>query len=90
MNRAQTRELSGNHPFVVQQKSSDEFTKQWNAPAQDLCSRVHSLTAALEQTIQYVYHLRIIISVLTDSDSAGRCTGYWRVPLLLSHDCIHR
>ena len=52
---------------MVQQEFSDQFTKQWNAPAQDWCSRVHSLTAALEQTIQYVYHLRIIISVLTDS-----------------------
>jgi len=46
MNRAQTRELPGNHPFVVQQKFIDGFTKQWNAPAQDLCGRIHSLTAA--------------------------------------------
>jgi len=46
MNRAQTRELPGNHPFVVQQKFSNEFTTLWNATAQDLCGRIHSLTAA--------------------------------------------
>jgi len=46
MNRAQTRELPGNHPFVVQQGFVDGLTKQWNASAQHFCARIHSLIAA--------------------------------------------
>jgi len=44
--RAQTRELPGNHPFVVQQELIDKVTEKWKAPSQELCARAHSLILA--------------------------------------------
>ncbi|KAJ7152852.1 P-loop containing nucleoside triphosphate hydrolase protein [Mycena filopes] len=42
---ARTRELPGNYPFVVQKSFINEFTAQWEAPAQLLCRAVHSALA---------------------------------------------
>ncbi|KAF9078476.1 P-loop containing nucleoside triphosphate hydrolase protein [Rhodocollybia butyracea] len=41
---ARTRELPGNHPYIVQESFIREFTKQWEAPAQCLCDRVYRIT----------------------------------------------
>lgn len=41
--RARTRELQGNYPFVVQENFIRDIIKQWNTPAQVLCKTIYAI-----------------------------------------------
>ncbi|KAG1734532.1 P-loop containing nucleoside triphosphate hydrolase protein [Suillus lakei] len=41
--RARTRELPDNYPFIVQQTYIEEFTKQWETPSQILFDKVYDI-----------------------------------------------
>ncbi|KAG5642230.1 hypothetical protein DXG03_003375 [Asterophora parasitica] len=52
-NRARTRELPGNYPFVVQETYVKSFVKEWHSPAHILCRSVyHTLGEHVQRLIQ--------------------------------------